>query len=96
MEILNLVDLLSGLPRYIAIFFSHIAIETCMGYTEIDGRIDGERRKFTKSHSAAAASVGPHTYIKIPLRCCVHEHIYCKLSAPIEIKISRPCKYLNV
>ena len=24
-------------------FFSHIAIQTCMGYTEIDGRIDGER-----------------------------------------------------
>ena len=64
--------------------------------TEIDGRIDGERRKYTKSHSAAATSVWPHTYIRIPLRCCVHLHIYCKLSAPIEIKISRPCKYLNV
>ena len=57
-----------------------------MGYTEIDGRIDGERRKYTKSHSAAATSVGPHTYIRIPLRCCVHLHIYCKLSAPIEKK----------
>ena len=66
-----------------------------MGYTEIDGRIDGERRKYTKSHSAAAISVGPHTYIRNPLRCCVHVHIYGKLSAPIEIKISRPCKYLN-
>ena len=38
----------------------------------IDGRIDGERRKYTKSHSAAATSVGPHTYIRIPLRCCVY------------------------
>ena len=82
--------------RYIAILFSHIAIQTCMEYTEIDGRIDGERRKYTKSHSAAATSVGPHTYIRIPLRCCVHVHRYCKLSSPIEIKISRPCKYLNV
>ena len=74
--------------RYILYIFSHITIQTYMGYTEIDGRIDGERRKYTKSHSAAATSVGPHTYIRIPLRCCVHVHIYCKLSAPIEIKIS--------
>ena len=63
-----------------------------MGYTEIDGRIDGERRKYTKGHSAAATSAGPHTYIPIPLRCCVH---LAYISAPIEIKISRPCKYLN-
>ena len=48
--------------RYIVIFFSHIAIQTYMGYTEIDGRIDGERRKYTKSHSADAASVGPHEF----------------------------------
>ena len=82
---------------YIAIFFSHIAIQTNMGYTEIDGRIDGEQRKYTKTHSAAATSVGPHTYIRIPPRCCVHVLIYCKLSVPpIEIKISCPCKYLNV
>ena len=32
-----------------------------MRYTEIDRRIDGERRKYTKSPSAAATSVGPHT-----------------------------------
>ena len=49
--IINLcgASLHAGLPRY-AIFFSHIAIQTCMGYAEIDGRIDGERRKYTKSH----------------------------------------------
>ena len=67
-----------GLPRYIAICdisrYFHIAIQTYMGFTEIDGRIDGKRRK---SHSAAATSVGPHTYIRIPLWCCVHVHIYC-------------------
>ena len=28
-----------------------------MGYTEIDGRIDGESRKYTKSHLADANSV---------------------------------------
>ena len=28
-----------------------------MGYTEIDGRIDGGRRKYTRSHSADATSV---------------------------------------
>ena len=74
-------------------FFGHIAIQMYMRYTEIDGRIDGERRKYTRSHHAT--SVGPHTYSRIPLRCCVH--IYCKLSAPIEIKISRPYnnKYHN-
>ena len=76
--------------RYIAIFFSHIAIQTCMGYTEIDGRIDGERRKYTKSHSAAATSVVPHTYHSnsaAVLRTCIH--IYCKFTAPIEINIIR-------
>ena len=44
------------------------------GYSEIDG----ERRKYTNSHSADATSVGPH-----------HAHtfeLYCKLSAPIEIQ----------
>ena len=44
---------------YIAIcdiFFSHIAIQMYMGYTEIDGRIDGERRKYTKSHSACSCN----------------------------------------
>ena len=43
------------------------------GYTEIDGRIDGERRKYTNSHSADATSVC--TYIRIQLRCCVHQYI---------------------
>ena len=57
----------AGLPRYIAIFFCHIAIQTYMGYMEIDGRIDGERRRYTKSHSAGATSVGPHTYIRVYL-----------------------------
>ena len=66
--------------RYIAIFFSHIAIQTCIGYTEIDGRIDGERRKYTKSHSAAATSV-------VPLRCCVHVYIYGTVSAKIAPRI---------
>ena len=59
------------------------------GCTEIDGRLDGEKRKYTKSHSADATSVGPHEF-----RCCA-AYMY-KLSAPIEIKISRLCKYLNV
>ena len=69
-------DAVAGLPRYIAIFFLYIAICDIsrylfghLGYTEIDERIDGERRKYTKSHSADATSVGPHTYIRIPLRC---------------------------
>ena len=58
------------------IYFSHIAIQTYMGYTEIDGRIDGERRKYTKSHSAAATSVGPHTYI-FEFRCgAAYTYIY--------------------
>ena len=79
-----------NISRY---FFGHMAIQTYMG---IDG-IYGDRRKnrrrktkiYTMSHSADATSVGPHTYIRIPLPCCVH--IYCQLSAPFEIKISRPC-----
>ena len=61
--------------RYILYFFSHITIQTYMGYTEIDGRIDGERRKYTKRHSAAATSVGPHTYIRF--RCgAAYMYIY--------------------
>ena len=50
------------LPRYIAIcdisrYFlyiaicdipRHIAIQTYIGYTEIDGKVDGERRKYAK------------------------------------------------
>ena len=69
----------------IAIFFWSYRDANVHGYTEIDGRIERERRKYTKSHSADATSVGPHTYIRIPLRCCVHIHVYCKLS---EIKLS--------
>ena len=34
--------------RYIAIFFGHIAIQTCMGNTEIDGRMDRYRRMYEK------------------------------------------------
>ena len=34
---------------YIAMFFGHIAIQTCMGYTEVDGRMNGDRRKYTIS-----------------------------------------------
>ena len=41
-----------------------------MGYTEIDGRIDGGKRKYRKSHSADATSVGPRTHTFV--RCCVH------------------------
>ena len=61
-----------------------------MGCTEIDGRIDGERRKYIQQlqlvlyiHSNSAAV----------MRTCIH--IYCKFTAPIEIKINRPCKYFN-
>ena len=45
--------------RYIAIFFWSYRDTNVHGYTEIAGRIDGERRKYTKSHSADATSVGP-------------------------------------
>ena len=46
--------------RYIAIFFWSYRDTNVHGYTEIDGRIDGESRKYTNSHSADATSVGPH------------------------------------
>ena len=46
--------------RYIAIFFWSYRDTNVRGYTEIDGKIDGERRKYTNSHSADATSVGPH------------------------------------
>ena len=49
--------------RYIAIFFRSYRDTNVHGYTEIDGRIDGERRKYTKSHSAGATSVGPCMHI---------------------------------
>ena len=74
----------SGLPRYILYisryFFGHIAIQTYMGYTEIDGRIDGERRKYTKSHSADATSVGPHTNSAAVLRTYIS-----KSATPVSI-----------
>ena len=38
--------------RYIAIFFCSYRDTNVHGYTEIDGRIDGESRKYTNSHSA--------------------------------------------
>ena len=63
----------AGLPRYITIFFCHIAIQTYMGYTEIDGRIDGERRRYTKSHSADMQLVLGHTHTFV----CTYEFISC-------------------
>ena len=51
--------------RYIAIFFWSYRDTNVHGYTEIAGRIDGERRKYTKSHSADATSVLGHMHVHI-------------------------------
>ena len=87
---------------YIAIFFiyrdfflGHIAIQTNMGYMEIDGRLDGERRKYTISHSAdATIIVLSHTHT-FEFRCGA-TYIYTVNYICPHRKICRPCKYLNV
>ena len=48
---------------HIAIFFWSYRDTNIHGYTEIDGRIDGERRKYTNSHSADTTCVGPHMHV---------------------------------
>ena len=73
--------------RYIAIFFWSYRDTNVHGYTEIDGRIDGERRKYTKSHSAGATTHA-HTFEF----SCGAAYIY----HPPPLKFSPPCKYLNV
>ena len=54
--------------RYIAIFFWSYRDTNVHGYTEIDGRIDGERRKYTNSHSAVHSNSAAvlRTYIIRP------------------------------
>ena len=45
------------------ISFGHMAIQMCMEYMEIDGRMDGDRRKNTKSNSASATRSAIHAAV---------------------------------
>ena len=71
--------------RYIAIFFWSYRDTNVHGYTEIDARIDGERRKYTESYSADATSIGPHMHIHSNSAAVLRTYILY-IIRPIEIQ----------